>query len=392
MGTSENLLNRLRVMKVILREGPVARSDLPELTGLSAGLISQQTAQLVAQGLVRESRSAGTRGRPRMLLEIAADGGIVVGVSLSGMNTVKCAFVDFAAQRLFECETPLGPKETLAGLAATLARAIQDAIAQSPFDPEQISRVGIAMPALVDSARGEVHFNTTFPVEPTPFAAPISAILGLPVTIENPLDSFARAEHWFGRARHLQNFSLIRVSPSIDCAEFEDGVPKYGPNGLSSSFGHTKVATGAAARPCFCTGFGCLTAHASPYGLLEASDRLADLPFPPIGGFEQRFNSFLDEVEDGKAQPREAVLEAGQQLGLGLANYINCVNPSHVLVTIDNARFAALIEQPFQESLAHNVMPGVLGVTKVEFISPDPDWWWKGTTALALEQIHLQGA
>ena len=51
-----------------------------------------------------------------------------------------------------------------------------------------------------------------------------------------------------------------------------------------------------------------------------------------------------------------------------------------------------LIEQPFQESLAHNVMPGVLGVTKVEFISPDPDWWWKGTTALALEQIHLQGA
>ena len=391
MGISDNLLNRLRVIKAILREGPVARSDLPELTCLSAGLISQQTKQLVAQGLVRETRSAGAKGRPRMLLEIAADGGIVVGVSLGGLGRIQCAFVDFAARRLFECETLLGPKETLGGFAVALAGAIKEAIAQSPFDPEQISRVGIALPALVDSARGVVHFNTTFPVEPTPFADPISAMLGLPVTIENPLDSLARAEHWFGRARHLQDFSLIRLGLSIDCAEFENGVPKYGPNGLSSSFGHTKVEFGPDARPCYCKASGCLTAHASPYGLLEAAGRLSDLPFPPVHGVEHRFNAYLQEARNGDLAARDALETAGRQLGLGIANYINCVNPSNLLVTIDDPDLAEMIAQPFRESLERNTMPGVLGVTQVEFIPLDPDWWWQGTTALALEQIHLQG-
>lgn len=390
MRIGDSILNRLSVMKAILRHGPVARSDLPRLTGLSAGLISQQTAQLVNQGLVRETRSSGAAmGRPRMLLEINGDGGIVLGASLSGIGSLKTAFVDFSARRLFECETRIGQAETLADLASRIAGGIVSAIEQSPFSRDQISRVGIALPAVVDSARGEVHFNTTFPVERTPFAGPISAIIGLPVTIENPLDSLARAEHWFGRASHLQDFSLIRLGISLDCAEFEDGLPKYGPNGLSSSFGHTKTGLPGDHRPCFCGAEGCLTTYASAYGILQAADLLTGLPFPPIAAIEERFAILVERAKAADGSAFEAMKLAGEQFGLGLANYINSVNPSEVLITADNAGFAELIEPTFRQALARNAMPGVLAVTKVEFIPLDPDWWWMGTAALALERLHL---
>jgi transcriptional regulator of PTS gene len=388
----DSILNRLRVIKAILRHGPVARSDLPGLTGLSTGLISQQTAQLVRTGLVRESRSNAVKGRPRMLLEINERGGVVLGVSLTAVGTLQAAFVDFSAKRLFECEMPIEQTQSLSAFATCIAVAIERAIDQSPFASKDISRVGIALPALVDSLRGNVHFLTTFPPDCAPFAVPISARLGVPVTIENPLDSLARAEHWFGKATRLQDFSLIRVGMSVDCAEFEDGLPKYGPNGLSSSFGHAKVSDEAEARPCFCGGRGCMTNYVGTYGILQAADRLRGLSFPPIVDIQKRFKALIAEAAVRHGPARDAIDLAGRKLGFCVANYINSMNPSHVLITIDDPCYAKLIAAPFREALARNAMPGVLGVTNLEFIPLNPEWWWLGTAALAMEQLHLSGS
>ena len=48
--------NRLEVLKAIRAHAPVSRSDLPKLTGLAAGTVSQTTGELVARGLVVEAK------------------------------------------------------------------------------------------------------------------------------------------------------------------------------------------------------------------------------------------------------------------------------------------------------------------------------------------------
>lgn len=391
MRISDHTLNRLSIIKAILRNGPVARTDLPGLTGLSAGLITQQTSELVSSGLVAEARETASRkGRPRMLLEIDGNSAVVIGASIDGQGNLLAAFVSLAGKKLHEARVHFPASATLAHMAQNIGYAIKQAIAQSPIAVDRIARVGIALPAVIDTARGEVHFNTTFPVEPTQFATPIAQIVGIPVTIENNLDCMARAEHWFGCARNDDDFILVRVGLSIDAAEFTSGVPKAGSNGLNSSFGHIKTLIGDDCRPCFCGGAGCLTAYASIYGILEAANCLAGQPFTYVEELPNIFSKFLDRAAKGEPLAIAALELAGKHLGTAIGNYLNIANPAKVFIAVDNPEYLERLQAPFATALAQAAMPGILPRTTINFLRTNKDWRWSGTAALALEKIYLE--
>ena len=102
MRINDQTLNRLAVLKAIRQHGPIARSDLPRLTELSAGTITQLTAELLRRGLILERKDSTKRnGRPRTFLEIARNGAVVVGASIEGQGLLTTAFVDLMGNLLF---------------------------------------------------------------------------------------------------------------------------------------------------------------------------------------------------------------------------------------------------------------------------------------------------
>ena len=394
MRISDQALNRLTILKAIRRFGPIARTELIKKTDLSSGTITQLTADLLKRGLISESKEAAKRnGRPRSLLEINAGGALVIGASLTGIGKLDISFIDLMGNRLHSMESRTGTQPSLAAMADAIGENLAQAIQSSPFEADSISRVGIALPALVDSLRGEVHFMTTFPFEePVPFAGPISARLGLPVTTENDNTCMARAEHWFGRARQFETFTLVHVGFAIGSAQYEDGLPRSGANGLNSELGHVKIATGELARACFCGGYGCLTTYASMYGLLQAADELTGAVFPPTGSLGARFEQYMDRADAGDVTVHKSLNQAGTCLGVVLANLINSMDPGNVLITFASARFMRAIAEPMDLALKMNAIPGALPATKIEIVVADQDWRWKGTAALALEQTFLASA
>ena len=391
MRISDHALNRLNLLKAIRRWGPVARTDLPKHIGLSSGSITQLTAELLGRGLIVERKETGKRpGRPRQYLEINAGGAVVLGVSLAGIGILDVAYVDLMGNRLHAEQFRLGRQPTLAAMAAAIAECLATSIASSPFAQSQISRVGIAIPGLVDSLKGNVHFMTTFPLgQPVAFAGPISDRLGLPVTIENDMTCMARAEHWFGRARDLDTFMLIHVGFAIGSAQYWRGLPKSGANGFNTELGHVKSATGDNARACFCGGRGCLTAYASMYGIMLASGELNDAPFPPTTSLGERFERYIDQADAGNVAAQQALHQAGACLGLTLANFINATDPGNILITFASARFLAAIRIAIGQALQAHTLAGVLPTTTIDLIVVDDDWRWRGTAALALEQTYL---
>ncbi len=393
MRISDYTLNRLTILKAIQRFGPVARTELPKLTGLSAGLITQQSSDLVKRALVVERKDGKSgRGRPRTFLEINDGGPIVIGASINGTGMLSAAFVSLSGTRKHLLELPFrkaARPARLSDLADRIGLALQEAIEQSPYEPSDIARVGIALPAVVDSVRGEVHYNTTFAPEVTPFAAPISATVKLPVTIENDMVCYARAEHWFGRARNHSDFTMIHVGFWLGSAVFENGLPKYGANGLNPEFGHVKTAVGDHTRRCLCGATGCLAAYSSMYGILEAAGLLRDVPFPPVQNLSSLFDQFVDQAQAGDESAAEAIRQAATHLGVAVANHVNMADPGQVFIAADNAKLLPLIEQHFHAALEANTLPGLLPPTRVEFFHTDADWRWKGAAAQALEQAYL---
>ena len=392
MMISEQARNRLTILKAISRHAPVARTQLPQQTGLSAGTVSSVTNDLVARGWVRETRdSSFSRGRPRAYLSVNPDGAVVVSAVMNGQGALAVAFVDLSGRVHYDEDHPLQSCRSIAELTQEIIRALREAIARSPVDPARIDRIGIALPALVSTRHGRILFMATMQPDSLPFTATISDALGIAVTVENALAVMARAEHWFGRAKGLDTFTLVNVSYAIGVSEYANGMPSSGANGIASELGHTKIAWDEEALPCYCGARGCATAYASMYALLIATGRVKSGHLPAISDLYAAFLAMMDQAATGDPAIIAAIARAGTYLGRLLANHVNAMDPGHILVIMPDARLHPMIAETFNAAFDENILPGMRGLVTVQFALEDPDWRWRGTAALALEQCYVSG-
>lgn len=395
MRVTDYTINRLKVLKAIRRSGPLARTELPQLTGLSGATITQLTGDLLARGLVCERKDTPTApgrrpGRPRTFLQVDAEAGIVVGASLLEVGRLAINFVDLGGALRHSVTLSVGPHVSIEAMAHDLAAALETAIEASPYPSGAVLRVGLSLPAVIDSGTGCVHFLTTFPIgEPVPFADIVATRLGVPVTIENDVTCMARAEHWFGRATDLDTFTLVQVGFIIGSADYTDGLPTGYAGGLNVELGHVKIAAGPEAIACYCGGRGCLSAYASMYGILEKAGALRDQPFPPTLSLPALFEDHMARATNGDPAARALVEESAFLIGMTLANVITASNPGNVLVAVDNPTFLAAIEAPLLQALEDMIMPGFLAATSIRMFVTDEDWRSRGTAALALEKAYL---
>ena len=389
MRVNDQMLGRLAVLKEIRRRESVSRTELTGIKGLSSATITELTADLLRRGLIVAARD-GVKGpgRPRTQLAINAEASIVIGASLGEGGYVTISFMDLLGRCVFSLDVEVGEVRTLLDLAHVMTAALVQAIDASHIAANRISRVAIALPAVVDSVAGTVRLMATLPPGEVPFAKIIGDKLAVPVTIENNSACMARAEHWFGNARHLDDFTLIHVGRAMSSAEFVDGLPKATGSGLNSEIGHIKVASGSAAMPCLCGARGCLLTVASMYGLLRRAGRLSNVPFPPPD-FDPEFNHLLKRDSDGDKAIVALFDEGATHLGLALANYINATAPRAVLISFLHKGFLERLRPGVLATLHDATLPGALASTSVEFVVTDNNWRGAGTSALALERTYL---
>ncbi|MBW8784484.1 MAG: ROK family transcriptional regulator [Novosphingobium sp.] len=390
MRISDQAYNRHKILKAIRGQGPISRTELTMLTGLSGATITEITADLLERGLVCEHRGPATgRGRPRTQLSIDPQGGLVIGATLIDNGVISSSFVDLAGERLFSSEKQMGARATLHEYANAIADVLGDAIAASPFEPGAIDRIALTLPALVDSQTGVVHWMTTFDEPPCPFAEIIAERLDIPVTVENDSPCLARAEHWFGKARSLDDFSLFHVGVWLDGAQYVDGLPRLGANGFNAEAGHVKTDLTANARTCVCGSKGCVAVYGTIYGVLLGSGRLADFDIRSPFGLGAAFRQLADEAQNGDGEAARHFVEAGEHLGVAIANHINAFDPANVFVLMTERRFMDLVTPALIQSVARNVFKPLGERTTIEVAMVEDDWRWKGTAAHALEQTYL---
>lgn len=393
MATITSALNRLAVLKAIRNGGRIARTDLQERTGLSSATITQVTAELLGRGLIVEQKDGAKRnGRPRIFLEIDPSGGIVIGASFTSRRRMTISFIDLAGEVRYETRAMSGPTaRTHEQLVSRTVQAIEFAMVESGFSRGEIVRVGISLPALVDSVQGIFYFMNTFPLGPFPLAERIERALKLPVTIENEMNCIARFEHWFGRAQNLATFTIIDVSYAIGAAQYRAGLPLTGAHGITSQLGHVKLHSGPDAKTCFCGALGCANAYASIYGILTHAGRVAPA-VPPVDDLDEVFRDLLAEAEAGSSEARALIEEAGWHLGLLVANHVNATDPGDVLILVPDVRFTEFARGAFDRALRDNALPGLLPFTDITFEIASNEGPIKGVAALALEQSYIGGA
>lgn len=233
-------LNDRAALELLMTEGPLTRTRLGQLTGLSKVTASQLVERLEERGLVtRVGEVAGSRGPNAQLYAVDPSSAYVIGVEVSSESdrvTAACADITGTVVGRVEHSTR-GTDDPVGVVHQAVVRAAESARAQL----SSVRRVVLGTPGLVDPATGDISYVYNLPRWHAGLLAALRDDLQVPVTFENDVNLAAVAEAQLGAARGADDFVLVWADVGIGVAVMLNGRLHRGSTGAAGEIGFMPV-------------------------------------------------------------------------------------------------------------------------------------------------------
>ena len=317
--------NLARILDLLRLDGPLARTDIVHAARLSRATVSSLLSELLERGLVREevdSRRVGSGGRPPALVHIEPNVAAAVGVDV-GRTHVRVVVADLGLEVLAEdvehVDVPDHPEQTLKLVTAMTERVLK----KSGIDHSELLGIGVGLPGPVDRASGRLGSATILPgwVGLAP-RDELEKLLQAPVTVENDANLGALAEGLLGAGRGSRVLAYVKVAAGVGGGLVVDGRLFRGASGAAGEIGHTTQANSGPV--CRCGNRGCLEQLAGATALLAQM---------ATAGVELRgVEDLLKLAAEGHAGARRVLADAGEHIGLAVANLVTLFDTDRVVV------------------------------------------------------------
>ncbi|RST18123.1 ROK family transcriptional regulator [Streptomyces sp. WAC05374] len=202
-------MNDRAALDLLLEHGPLSRTRIGKLTGLSKPTASQLLARLEAAGLV--VATGVTEGRPgpnAQLYAVNARAAYAAGLDVTPRR-IRAAVADVtgAVAGEFDLATPQRP----AGDAVRqVTEALDGAVKAAGITRAEVHRLVIGTPGAFDPSTGRLRYASHLPGWHSPtLLDELAAALPMPVEYENDVNLVAVAEQRLGAARGHTDFVLL---------------------------------------------------------------------------------------------------------------------------------------------------------------------------------------
>jgi predicted NBD/HSP70 family sugar kinase len=364
-------LNRSAIVRVIVSSGPIARTQIAKVLGLSPATVTAVTRELLDQGVVRVAERAPSKGgRPALLLELVGGAASAFGVKIAPDHLFGVR-VDLEAQLVEHYEAPFDPSGD--GAIERLTAILGGWIRQLPDDPPLLG-VGLGVAGVFDGRTGTLH-SPLLGWHDVKLAQLVQEALGLPVFVDNDVNTLAVAERLYGRGHDVENFLTVTIGRGVGLGIVTGGDIYRGFGGGAGEFGHTFAVEGGAV--CTCGKRGCLETVVADPALIAEARRLGIL------GDRQGIERLRELAHEGQLQARQVYHDAGAQLGRAVADLVNILGPQLVLVSGEGTQAWPYMGDAFAAAYETNVFPP-LGHIPVEVDPWDEAKWAIGAATLVL--------
>jgi predicted NBD/HSP70 family sugar kinase len=250
--------SRALIVDVIRSTLEISRVELAALTGLTQPLISTIVRDLITDGVVYETGSAGSvRGKPRKLLALRPANRFGVGFELRD-GSVTCVAIDLAGGVVGREVAPFGGSNW----PDLLAARFRDFTADLELPRDRIEGLAIVAPTPQPG-------NTSAHPEWGMVRAELAERLRLPVLVENDAAAAALGEFWSRRVSRDQTFGSIYLSTGIGAGLVVGGALFRGASFDAGELGHLSIRYDG--RACPCGNVGCVERYASMTATVEAA-------------------------------------------------------------------------------------------------------------------------
>ncbi len=311
------------VLRSVLEHGPVARSTIARLTGLSPASVTDYCARFAELGLVRESaelrRSRGV-GRPHLPVDLD-DSRFVVGSVHVAVPYTTVALLDLRGRVVARREV----KHERTEPAVVLARAADGLAALLAGTPGSRSLgVGFAAGGWVDRDSGTVVEHPLLGWREVPVREVLGAHTGLPVHVDGHARALVNAERLFGGARGSRSVLHLFAGNVVDAAFATNDEVHHGPRSQAGAIAHLPVPGGT--ENCDCGRVGCLQAELSERTLCRRAREAGIVdgvnPMHVVGA-----------AAAGDPVAVRLLLERSRRVGRAVGLLLDVLNPERVVVT-----------------------------------------------------------
>jgi predicted NBD/HSP70 family sugar kinase len=243
-------INAARVLEIIRRRGPLARSEIARLSRLSKPTVKEVCELLLEGGYVRElppPPTAAPRPGPRArLLGFAHDLGLVLGVDV-GANKVLVLASDLDGRVLVSEERRRrGAGWRDADALLKEVRAAIEAARDAAGSRLRLLAAGIGTPGVVDPASGRLALAPQIPGwEEVNLERTLGPWLGCPMSIANEVDLSLKAERWRGAASEAEDAVYVQLGVGIGCSLLIRGELYRGATGAAGEIGYLPLGSRA---------------------------------------------------------------------------------------------------------------------------------------------------
>ncbi|WP_336052291.1 ROK family transcriptional regulator [Streptomyces sp. CA2R101] len=343
-------MNDRAALDLLVSQGPLTRTRIGELTGLSKPTASQLLARLEAAGLVRTTGNVtGRPGPSAQLYEIDPVAAHVAALAVDPLG-ITAAVADITGQVLGEERVDA---DAVAGkaphrTAQLVARAVDGALAGAGLARGRLHGVVIGTPGALDPRTGRLRYAPHLPGwHARGLKDELAGALGTPVTLENDVNLAAVAEQHDGAAQDVDDFVLVWADKGVGAALVLGGRLLRGATGGAGEIGYLPLPGAPLTR-----GGG----RGGDHGSAQADDAGGGFQqlvgSPAVLALARKYGARDVRTVEGAMAHDGVRAEVARRLATGIAAVVAVVDPRLVVLSGEVPRaggqaLRALVEEEF---------------------------------------------
>ncbi|MGW2488778.1 ROK family protein [Streptomyces sp. NPDC001606] len=327
-------MNDRAALDLLLAQGPLSRTRIGKLTGLSKPTASQLLARLEAAGLVRVTgTSEGRPGPGAQLYAVNPTAAYAAGLDVTP-HRIRAAVADITGRTVGSYELRTPGRRPAHPVVRQVTDALDGAVKAAGLARGDVHRLVIGTPGAFDPTTGRLRYASHLPGWHSPaLLDDLAAALPMPVEYENDVNLVALAEQRLGAARDHTDFVLLWNEEGLGAALVLGGRLHRGWTGGAGEVGFLPVPGAPLVRRV-------TRANSGGYQELAGSQAVPELARElgvgdiPSGPHPEAAATLLARAADRADGPHRELLQAyATRLATGLASLVSVLDPELVVLS-----------------------------------------------------------
>ncbi|MFJ2826877.1 ROK family transcriptional regulator [Streptomyces sp. NPDC087263] len=351
-------MNDRAALDLLLAHGPLSRTRIGKLTGLSKPTASQLLARLEAAGLVLATGTIEGRPGPNAQLYVVNPGaGYAAGLDVTS-ERILAAVADVTGRTVGEYELPTPGRRPAQSVVRQVTDALDGAVKAAGLARDDVRRIVIGTPGAFDPNTGRLRYASHLPGwHSAGILDELAAALPMPVEYENDVNLVAIAEQRLGAARGHEDFVLLWNEEGLGAALVLGGRLHRGWTGGAGEVGFLPVPGAPLVRQVTKANSGGYQELAGSQALPKLAREL-DIRPVPSGPHAEVAAALVQRAAAHDDGPHRQLLQTyATGLATGLASLVSVLDPELVVLsgtslTAGGEPLRALVQAELEELAA----------------------------------------